>query len=148
MMVKKLFAAVLCISLCLMCMAGCSNVGDLVSGTPVGEFPVEINGVTISAKPQKVVVLSPSLADVVLALDCETQLLAGAQGCTQEALGKLQKVDAGDSSAIGALNPDLVLLDPGCSGVEQALRSAGLTVLNIAPAGPERDCPERRRARV
>ena len=91
MMVKKLFAAVLCISLCLMCMAGCSNMGDLVSGTPVGEFPVEINGVTISAKPQKVVVLSPSLADVVLALDCETQLLAGAQGCTQEGLGSSRR---------------------------------------------------------
>ncbi len=134
MMVKKLFAAVLCISLCLMCMAGCSNVGDLVSGTPVGEFPVEINGVTISAKPQKVVVLSPSLADVVLALDCETQLLAGAQGCTQEALGKLQKVDAGDASAIAALGPDLVLVDPACAGAEQALRAEGLTVLNIAPA--------------
>ncbi len=134
MMVKKLFTAVLSICLCAMCMAGCSNVGDLVSGTPVGEFPVEVTGVTINAKPQRVVVLSPSLADVVLALDCETQLLAGSGTCTQEALGKLQKVDAGDSSAIGALNPDLVLLDPGCSGVEQALRSAGLTVLNIAPA--------------
>lgn len=134
MMYKKVLAAVLCIGICLLCMAGCSNVGDLVSGTPVGEFPVEINGVTINAKPQKVVVLSPSLADVVLALDCETQLAAGSEACTQEALGKLQKVDAGDSSAIGALNPDLVLLDPGCAGVEQALRSAGFTVLNIAPA--------------
>lgn len=134
MMFKKIMAALLCIGICLTCMAGCSNVSDLVSGVPAGEFPVEVNGVTINAKPQKVVVLSPSLADVVLALDCETQLTAGSSACTQEALGGLQKVDAGDSSAIGALSPDLVLLDPGCAGVEQALRSAGLTVLNIPPA--------------
>lgn len=133
-MFKKIMAALLCIGICLTCMAGCSNVSDLVSGVPAGEFPVEVNGVTINAKPQKVVVLSPSLADVVLALDCETQLTAGSSACTQEALGGLQKVDAGDSSAIGALSPDLVLLDPGCAGVEQALRSAGLTVLNIPPA--------------
>lgn len=134
MMFKKLLAAVLCISLCLTCMAGCSHVSDLVSGTPVGEFPVEINGVTINAKPQKVVVLSPSLADVVLALNCETQLTARTEGCTQEPLSGLQKVDAGDVSGISAVGPDLVLLDPNCAGVEQALRDAGLTVLNIAPA--------------
>lgn len=122
-----------------MCFAACSNVGDLVSGTPAGEFPVEINGVSVGAKPQKVVVLSPSLADVVLALGCETQLLAGSEGCTQEALGKLQKVDAGNASAISGLAPDLVLLDPNCAGVEQALRDAGLTVLNIAPAVDRED---------
>ena len=134
MMVKKLLAAVLCISLCLTCMAGCSHVGDLVSGTPVGEFPVEINGVSVNARPQKVVVLSPSLADVVLALGCETQLAAGSEGCPQDTLSGLQKVDVGDVSAITDVGPDLVLLVPNCSGVEQALRTAGLTVLNIAPA--------------
>lgn len=138
-MIKKLVAAALCISLCLICAAGCSNVGDLVSGTPAGEFPVEINGVTVGARPQKVVVLSPSLADVVLALDNETQLAAGSQSCTQPALGNLQKVDPGDASAITALSPDLVLLDPGCSGVEKALVDAGLTVLNIAPAVDRED---------
>lgn len=134
MMFKKLLAALLCIGICLTSLSGCTNVGDLVSGAPVGEFPVEVNGVTINAKPQRVVVLSPSLADVVLALNCETQLLAGANGCTQEALGKLQKVDAGDAGAIHDLAPDLVLVDPSCAGVEQALKDAGHTVLNIAPA--------------
>lgn len=134
MTAKKLLTVLLCISLCLMCLSGCTNVGDLVSGTTAGEFPVEVNGVSINARPQKVVVLSPSLADVVLALGCETQLLAGADSCTQEALSKLQKVDAGDAAAISALGPDMVLLDPACAGVEQALRDSGVTVLNIAPA--------------
>lgn len=126
----------LCLALVLLCgtMTACSDVSDLVSGAATGEFPVTIDGVTISAKPQRVVVLSPSLADVVLALNCDTQLAAGGTGCDQDSLRDLQKVDPGDVSAVQGMNPDLVLLDPASAGVEQALRDAGLTVLNIAPA--------------
>jgi len=134
MTVKKRMAVILCICICLVCMGGCSNVTDLVSGVAAGEYPVEVGGVTINAKPQKVVVLSPNLADVVLALGNETQLAAAASACTQETLRDLQKVDAGDVTAISGLGADLVLLDPNCSGAEQALKDAGITVLNIAPA--------------
>ena len=49
--------------------AGCSQVEEIVSGVAAtGEFPVEVNGVNIQSRPSRVVVLSPSLADVVLAL--------------------------------------------------------------------------------
>ena len=99
-----------------------------------GEFPVTINDVTIGGRPSKVAVLSPSLADVVLALGCETQLAACSGACTQGGLASLTKVDPGDVQAISAVNPDLILLDPGCAGAEQALKEAGFTVLNIAPA--------------
>ncbi|MCI9223870.1 MAG: ABC transporter substrate-binding protein [Acutalibacter sp.] len=133
-MIKKLLAVILCAGLVLAGMAGCSNVSDLVSGVAAGEFPVTINDVTIGGRPSKVAVLSPSLADVVLALGCETQLAACSGSCTQGGLSSLTKVDPGDVSAITALNPDLVLLDPNSAGAEQALKEAGLTVLNITPA--------------
>ncbi|MCI8386514.1 MAG: hypothetical protein HFE95_08780 [Acutalibacter sp.] len=131
----------LCLALCLLCagMAACSDVSDLVSGVAGGEFPVEINGVTVSARPQRVAVLSPSLADVVLALNCDTQLAAGGSGCTQDSLRDLQKVDPNDAAAVQGVNPDLVLLDSSTAGAEQALRDAGLTVLNIAPATDRQD---------
>lgn len=132
--IKKLLAVILCAGLVLAGMAGCSNVSDLVSGVTAGEFPVDVNGVTIGGRPAKAVVLSPSLADVVLALGCETQLAACSGSCTQGGLSSLTKVDPGDVSAITALNPDLVLLDPNSAGAEQALKEAGFTVLNIAPA--------------
>ncbi len=132
--IKKLLAVILCAGLVLAGMSGCSNVSDLVSGVTAGEFPVDVNGVTIGGRPAKAVVLSPSLADVVLALGCETQLAACSGSCTQGGLSSLTKVDPGDVSAITALNPDLVLLDPNSAGAEQALKEAGLTVLNIAPA--------------
>ncbi len=133
-MIKKLLAVILCAGLVLAGMAGCSNVSDLVSGVAAGEFPVTINDVTIGGRPSKVAVLSPSLADVVLALGCETQLAACSGACTQGGLASLTKVDPGDVQAISAVNPDLILLDPGCAGAEQALKEVGFTVLNIAPA--------------
>ena len=128
--------AVLVLVLVLLCgsFAACSTLPDLASGVAAGEFPVDVNGVTISAKPQRVAVLSPSLADVVLALDLETQLVAGSSECAQESLRDLQKVDASDAQAVSAVNPDLVLLDPASASAEEALRDAGLMVLNIAPA--------------
>ena len=64
---RRVLAMVLCVVLGCGVFTGCSQVDDLVSGVTTGEFPVEVNGVTISSRPVKVVVLSPSLADVILA---------------------------------------------------------------------------------
>lgn len=120
--------------------AGCSQMDSLVSGvTATGEFPVEVNGVTISSRPQKAVVLSPSLADVLLALDCETQLVGASEECTQGNLDELQKVSADDASAIQGLQPDLVLLDSSSNSAQAALEEAGVTVLNVDPATDRED---------
>lgn len=136
---KSFFA--LCLALLCLCLAlpACSDMGGLVSGVQAGVFPVEVNGVTINARPQRVAVLSPSLADVVLALGCDTQLAAGSEDCTQASLKDLNKLDPGDPEAIAGANPDLVLLDPASSGAEEALKEKGLTVLNIAPAVDRQD---------
>ncbi len=135
----RLLAALLCLCLACTVLGACSDVSGLVSGVATGVFPVEVNGVTISSKPQKVAVLSPNLADVVLALGCETQLAAGSGDCTQDALRDLQKIDAMDAQAVAGAGPDLVLLDPSSAGAEQALKDAGLTVVNIAPAVDRED---------
>lgn len=120
--------------------AGCSQMDSLVSGvTATGEFPVEVNGVTISSRPQKAVVLSPSLADVLLALDCETQLVGASEECTQGNLDELQKVSSDDASAIQGLQPDLVLLDSSSNSAQAALEEAGVTVLNVDPATDRED---------
>lgn len=120
--------------------AGCSQVRDMVSGVAAtGEFPVDVGGVTVSARPQKAVVLSPSLADVILALGCETQLAAATEDCTQAGLKDLQKVPAGDTQAVLDLGPDLVLVDPSSNGSADALREAGVTVVEIAPATDRED---------
>lgn len=136
----RLLAAALCLALVLYGFAGCSQVSGIVSGvTAGGEYPVEINGVTLSAKPQKVVVLSPSLADVVLALGCETQLAAGTQECTQENLKDLAKLDGSDPQAVVGAGPDLVLSDSFEDEMASALSEAGVAMLAIDPAVDRED---------
>lgn len=133
---------VLAVALCMMIfsLTACSQMSGIVSGVgAAGEFPVEVGGVTIGAKPQKVMVLSASLADVILALDCETQLVGGADECTQESLVDLTKVSATDSQAILDLAPDLVLADTLDSGVASALTEANITILTVTPATDRED---------
>ncbi len=134
------FIMMLCLVLGCSSFAGCSQMDNIVSNvTASGVFPVEVNGVTISARPQKAVVLSPSLADVVLALGCETQLTGISEECTQPNLKELTKVSADDAQSIQGLQPDLVLLDSDSNAVQSALESAGITVLSVEPATDRSD---------
>ena len=57
---QRVLAMVLCVILGCSAFAGCSQVDDLVSGVTTGEFPVEVNGVTISSRPTKVVPFLPA----------------------------------------------------------------------------------------
>ncbi len=135
---KRVLTAFL--ALCLLILTACSQIGTLVSEvTNPGEFPVEIEGVTIAARPSRVAVLSASLADVVLALGRETQLAAVPADCGQKALSTLQKVDPANTQAVVDLAPDLVLLDASQSGLAGPLTEAGLTVLPLAPAVDRED---------
>ena len=133
----------LCAVMVTVSLSGCENmgkIGNIVSGvTAAGEFPVEINGVTISAKPTKAIVLSPGLADVILALGCETQLLAGSEGCTQDSLRDLQKISGEDAQAVIGLAPDLVISDSFDEGMTAALSDAGITMLAVSPATDRED---------
>lgn len=136
----RVFIVMLCLALGCASFAGCSQMDDIVSNvTAAGVFPVEVNGVTIASRPQKAVVLSPSLADVVLALGCETQLVGVSQECTQANLNELTKISADDVQGIQDLQPDLVLLDSASSAAQSALEDAGLTVLSVEPATDRSD---------
>ena len=138
--IRRVLALALCVLLGCGAFAGCYQVDDIVSNvTAAGVVPVEVNGVTISSRPSRVVVLSPSLADVILALGCETQLAGASEGCTQSALDELEKVSADSVEAIQALQPDLVLVDPNSSGAQSALEEAGVTVLSVEPATDRSD---------
>lgn len=136
----RVLAVLLCVVLGCCSFAGCSQMDDIVSNvTATGEFPVEVNGVTIQSRPSRVVVLSPSLADVVLALGCETQLAGASEQCVQDDLAELEKVSPNDVEAIQGLQPDLVLLDSNSGVAQSALDEAGVTVLDVEPATDRSD---------
>lgn len=136
----RFLAIVLCFLLLGSFFAGCSSVKDIVQNVGAGgEFPVEVAGVTISGRPQKAVVLSPSLADVIAALGYETQLAAGSEECTQNSLRSLNKVNGNDPQAVVALGPDLVLAETFSSAMREALEDANIPVLEISPATDRED---------
>lgn len=136
----KVLALVLCMLLICTTFFGCDNVTNIVSGVAAeGTFPVEINGVTVSGKPTKVAVLSPSLADVVLALGYETQLAAGSEACTQSGLADLPKVSENDPQAVIDLGVDLVLADNLDDSVQSAFTDANIPVVTISPAVDRND---------
>ena len=136
----RFLAIILGIFLLASVFSGCSSVQDIVQNVAAsGEFPVEVAGVTISARPTKAVVLSPSLADVIAALGYETQLTAGSEECTQDSLRSLNKVNGNDPQAVAALGPDLVLSDSFSSDMREALESANIPMLEISPATDRED---------
>ncbi len=142
LLVRRVLAC-LCIAALTVSLSACSQIGDIVSGVTntvnAGEFPVEINGTTVSARPQKAVVMSGWLADVVLALGNETQLAAITDDCTQENLSTLPKVGGEDAQALIDLGADLVLGESFSDGFLSALSEAGITALTVSPANDRED---------
>ena len=137
---KRGICLLLCLVMTILAMTACSGNNDVTSGAGATDFPVTINGVTISAEPQGVAVLSPNLAEIVLALGYETKLKARCAECTTEDLSPLPAVDAGDPEGIKATGATLVLADENLSEEQKAaLESAGLTVLVISSASDRED---------
>ena len=89
----------------------CSQPANIESGAVSQEYPVTVNEVTLNAKPQKVAVLSGSLADVVLAMGYETSLSLASDDCTQPDLQVLPKVSATDAQSVISAGVDLVLAE-------------------------------------
>ena len=85
-----------------------------ISADSPADFPVEVNGLTIETVPQKVVVLSPSLAEVVSDMGLSAALCGRAEECDYpEAVAALPAVGGmlvPDVEAVAGLQPDFVLM--------------------------------------
>ncbi|MGN0563272.1 MAG: peptidoglycan-binding protein, partial [Candidatus Heritagella sp.] len=79
---KRFWALILSFSLLALCFSGCSRGGTIENGANEADYPVTVNEVTLSAKPEGVAVLSDNLADVILALGYEIDLKARGEACT------------------------------------------------------------------
>ena len=90
---------------------GCGPKGDISSGVAEQDFPVTVNEVTIQDEPKGVVVLSPNLAEVIMALGYEMQLCGKGAACTQEDLSVLPDMTLDDPQSILGVGADLVLTE-------------------------------------
>lgn len=137
---RRLLALVCAAALAACTAAGCSPSNDVTSGVGSTDFPVTVNDVTISQKPEGVAVLSANLADVVLALNYELPLKARTADCLQSDLDVLPVVEADDYASMSAAGATLALQDGTPTQEQQdAASQAGVTLLGIAPATSRED---------
>jgi ABC-type Fe3+-hydroxamate transport system substrate-binding protein len=141
-MLKKFTATVLCLALIFSCLTGCGHSKNVSSGTDTNkdDFPVTVNNITINNKPTGVAVLSPNVADVILALGYELCLKARSTKCTQNDLAALPVVTADDAYKIKNDGADLVFADSDITQKQRdTMRNAGITVLTISKASSRAD---------
>lgn len=139
-MLKRLTAFFLSVILAAGALTACGSKNDISSGAGEKDFPVKIGDVTIHREPSGVAVLSPNLADVVLAMDYEISLKAKSVECTQSDLSVLPNVTLDEAQKIKDLGADLVLTDKKPSEAQiEAMNKAGITVLTIRAATSRED---------
>lgn len=139
-MFKKCTAAVLCAVIVLSLFIGCSRQNDISSGAGAKDFPVTIGKVTIGSEPSGAAVLSPNIADVILALGYEINLKAKSADCTQSDLTALPNVTANDADKIKDYGANLVFSDTALTQEQQsAMEKDGITVLVLSPASGRPD---------
>lgn len=130
---KRVAALMLCLLLLTALITGCHAQEQASDEGETGNYPVTVGGLTLSSKPERVVVLSENLADVILALGYESTLKGRSAECTQSELAVLPEVSLSDLDGLKALEPDLILVDAEPENAD-ALAMEGLPVAVILPA--------------
>lgn len=147
-MKTRIFTLGLVVLLIFTMLAGCSSDNgsagsdsSAASSQPAPaqqEYPITINDVEIKEAPTSVVTLSPSLADVMIALKCEAMLTGRSEDCTAEDLASLPTVGTAknlDMATLKGLKPQLILTEEALSESQvKELNESGITVLVQTPA--------------
>ena len=134
---KKVCSVIL--ALCLICsLAACNRDDESSGGKQERDYPVTVSGVTIQKAPAKAVVLSPCLADVIVACGYEILLCARSTDCIQAELQSLPDVGESQAPNIDAIleqKADIVLVDAAFAEADKTrLTEAGIPVVVIEPA--------------
>lgn len=139
-MIKKITALFMCLLMVTAGLAACGSKNDISSGVGAKDFPVTIVDVTINAEPTGAVVLSPNVADVILAMGYEVQLKAKSADCTQSDLAVLPNVTADDAQKIKELGANLLLTDTTLTKEQtDALGKEGIAVITVTKATGRED---------
>lgn len=139
-MFKKLTAAVLSVILTITLLPACTRQNNISSGAGQNDFPVTVSNVTIGSEPTGAAVLSPNVADVILALGYEINLKAKSASCTQKDLAALPNVTADDADKIKNAGANLVFTDSKLTeNQKNAMQKNGITVLTLSAASSRAD---------
>lgn len=156
---RRRFAAAVLVALLVTSLGACSSSSDgpdgadasttapgtmPPSGRTVSKFPMAIvlgdAVVTIQEQPKRIVSLSPTITEILFALDAGPQVIAVDTGSTFPGDAPVTDLDASapDIDSIAAEDPDLVLLTTDSGGVADGLKAKGIPAVVIAaPASPD-----------
>lgn len=127
---KRLFAVMLVVSM-IFCFSACSDSSK-------DEYPVKIASYTFNEKPDSVVCLSDSVADILIACGYAESINARSDECTQDEISSLPSVGTKakpNTQKIIELSPDVVFADKSLDdSVANKLQSENITVLTMVPA--------------
>lgn len=133
---KKFLASILMISIVL-CFSACSD-----NGQP-DDYPVKIASYTFEEKPDSVVCLSDSVADIIIACGYADVVKGRSDECSQTELSAVLSVGTKskpNTQKILETNPDVVFADKTLSdSVTEKLRENNITVLTMMPANTTKE---------
>lgn len=129
-MFKKITAIVLA--------AGIAFSAAACGTSSAGEYPVRLANITISSAPEKVVVLSDSIADILVSCGFIKKIEGRSDECTQEEISGVKSVGSKlspDVDAILDIYPDIIFADSDMPKEQiSKLRDTGITVITFVPA--------------
>ncbi len=132
---KKLFTLLSAAAL-LVTTTACFGSGD-------NEYPVKIAGYTFNSRPDSVVCLSDSVADILVSCGYSNLITARSDECTQDELVNVPSVGSKtspDASKIEKLDPDVVFMDETVAdGFKDRINNDNIKFMNMATAQNSND---------
>ena len=106
--------------------------------SPDAEYPVKIAGYTFEKKPESIVCLDDSVADILIACGYAELIKARSDECTQEEIEEIKTVGSEkkpDVKKIISAKPDVVFADKTLSGdVRNRLEEENINILTMVKA--------------
>lgn len=113
-----------------------NNIGNDMS--PDNDYPVTVLGVKVTEAPQKIVVLSPFIEDILHTLNYEDIIVGRTEECTNSKISNIPSVgyqDNPDIKKIKSLQPDIVLNEASLSYEQMdLLEDEGIKILTFEKA--------------
>lgn len=129
---NRVFAFVTSVFILTLTLTGCKKTDpNLLTAEEVGDYPVTVSGTEIAVQPKKVLVISPGLADVVLALGSERSLAAASVSCQQSELEVLPKITVSDTQGVIETGADLILSEPLDDETKSSLINAAIPIVEL-----------------
>lgn len=116
------------------------TLDDSITGeNTTQDYPVEIAGVTITSAPDKVAVLSYSLADVILAMGYEASLVLVSDDCTQSDFDTIEKISMDELETLADYGVTFVIAQDLTEEQTATINNLGITLVEIEPAQGRND---------